>query len=418
MKPLIHTIWRHLGQAFLVLCLLILTTIASAQPFAKKNVRYLYDPVAPVSVEGKVYRNGDYYNVNVWVNMNWEGSINDVFFLSYTLTRNYNSDSWKNRDVPMSYQQYAKKEEGKRVYLSFDVPYEKGEELLIMKFTTLDGRYSYWFDLDLRKPAKYGRFLVWNDSRVYIEDFVSRENIMNVRRTRTEGKLPMKLAYKESEFMGAGVPYKRMRKKKKQKQDSTFVIQMEGAELSASVDLPQGLYYSILETGSGRREYLPLKIVGEYYPKYVSVEELLGPLQYIAEPKEFENLQKNKDKRYALDLFWLKQIRSTDRAQLAVRKYYRQVMWANTFFTGTKDGWKTDKGMVFILFGTPDKVYKKKKKEVWIYEDEGDKSKIQFTFVRKNGLMGTDEYRLKRSRSYMGEWYRAKDLWRKGRAKT
>ena len=37
--------------------------------------------------------------------------------------------------------------------------------------------------------------------------------------------------------------------------------------------------------------------------------------------------------------------------------YYRRVRFANEEFTQYKDGWKTDRGMIYILFGPPNQVF-------------------------------------------------------------
>ena len=62
--------------------------------------------------------------------------------------------------------------------------------------------------------------------------------------------------------------------------------------------------------------------------------------------------------------------------------YYRRVRFANEEFTQYKDGWKTDRGMIYILFGPPNQVFYsdfvsfEKASQQWVYYNNG----IFFTF--------------------------------------
>ena len=42
---------------------------------------------------------------------------------------------------------------------------------------------------------------------------------------------------------------------------------------------------------------------------------------------------------------------STEHNEL-MEEYYRRVSYSNENFDGWKDGWETDRGMIYILFGT------------------------------------------------------------------
>ncbi len=52
-------------------------------------------------------------------------------------------------------------------------------------------------------------------------------------------------------------------------------------------------------------------------------------------------------------------------------------------FTSYKEGWKTDKGMIFIVLGPPDKVQRSKDREVWTYDQRGNAQNVNFTFNRR-----------------------------------
>ena len=220
------------------------------------------------------------------------------------------------------------------------------------------------------------------------------------------------LAFQEINFEHARTPNFRRKKKKTKENTKSHLISISPSQFEAGSSA-KGLYLSE-NKNKNKREYFTLKLVDESFPAYTSYTDLLPPLYYIADKNEQETLIANTNPRKVFETFWLSHIQSPEKARLAIKKYYQHVHLANEFFTTYKDGWKTDQGMVYILFGTPDKVYRKKRKEIWIYENEDEKTKIQFTFVRKYGLFNSSEYKLKRPKRYAGDWYRAKDLWRKG----
>ena len=70
-------------------------------------------------------------------------------------------------------------------------------------------------------------------------------------------------------------------------------------------------------------------------------------------------------------------------------EYYRRVSYANENFDGWKEGWETDRGMIYILFGPPDRVERTNPSmanstlyQIWTY----NKINKQFIFKDQNGF--------------------------------
>jgi outer membrane lipoprotein-sorting protein len=98
-----------------------------------------------------------------------------------------------------------------------------------------------------------------------------------------------------------------------------------------------------------------------------------------------------------------------------VREYYKRVRRANQLFTSYKEGWKTDRGMIFIVFGPPSRVFVTDKSEMWIYEKSFELPRVSFTFARIDTAFTNEHYVLLRNAEYQNLWYRVVDLWRKGK---
>lgn len=149
------------------------------------------------------------------------------------------------------------------------------------------------------------------------------------------------------------------------------------------------------------------------YPKFNKLQSLYGPMIYITTKPEYERLKSaGKDKK-VFDKVILGITRDSDRAKNFMRSYFRRVEMANLFFTSYKEGWKTDRGMIYIIFGMPEEVYMSDDQEMWRYDN--DQRKLTFNFVRSATLFDPENYVLVRDKKYQRTWYEAVDLWRNAR---
>lgn len=153
--------------------------------------------------------------------------------------------------------------------------------------------------------------------------------------------------------------------------------------------------------------------VEEDYPRLAKIESLADPLIYICTKQEFERIKQAKGDKKAFDRVILSITQNTERARNFMRSYFRRVELANEFFTSYKEGWKTDRGMIYIIFGLPDQVYKFTDREVWTYKN--NMYKITFDFVKSSTLFDPENYVLVREKKFQETWYEVIDLWRNAR---
>jgi len=154
------------------------------------------------------------------------------------------------------------------------------------------------------------------------------------------------------------------------------------------------------------------------YPELKTPEELLEPLRYITSSSEFKKIKNNPSKKLAVDKFWLNITGNKNRARELIKIYYTRVKLANKYFTSYKEGWKTDRGMIFTVFGAPTIVYKSDKYEKWIYGENQTNAGLIFLFEKKTKFFSDTDYELHRNQVYKTTWYQAVDVWRNGRAFT
>jgi GWxTD domain-containing protein len=195
------------------------------------------------------------------------------------------------------------------------------------------------------------------------------------------------------------------------KVDSTFRVMTN----TPFVINGKGLYFAQLDTNSSYGT--GFKVAEPQYPKYKTVQQLIEPLIYISDYSEISpmNTIAANDayaKKLALDSYWLTLAKDEMKAKKMIKLYYQRVADANKFFTTYKEGWKTDKGMIYIAFGSPTQVTKLQGQEQWTYRDYG--SEIKFTFIKRNNQFTTAHYELIRNVKYHDVWYEMIEKWRMG----
>ncbi|MBI4546903.1 MAG: GWxTD domain-containing protein [Ignavibacteriae bacterium] len=171
-----------------------------------------------------------------------------------------------------------------------------------------------------------------------------------------------------------------------------YVLEVEAIPLGAHVEKPEeskqvGTAFSS-RTFVVRWQSVPLSIV--------DLDLAIDQMQYIMEKETIDEMKKvHPDrKREMWREFWKKRdpTQNTDRNEL-MEEYYARVAYANKHFGHYIDGWKTDMGMVYIIFGAPSSIERhpfdidSKPYEIWTYYELNR----EFIFVDATGF---GDYRL------------------------
>ena len=86
--------------------------------------------------------------------------------------------------------------------------------------------------------------------------------------------------------------------------------------------------------------------------------------------------------KQALDAFWLACTPSTENARSLLNTYYGRVEEANASFSGLVEGWRSDRGMVHIVFGVPQRIRSDTWNEYWTYGEEGTANALSTSLWR------------------------------------
>lgn len=195
------------------------------------------------------------------------------------------------------------------------------------------------------------------------------------------------------------------------KPDSTFTIEI-GSEKEINFQA-EGFYHIQLDTGI--KSGLTMFCFHADFPELTTPEQLLEPIRYLTTRREFDEMKSNKDYKKAVDDFWLDAGGNAERTRFLIRKYYSRVQFANKNFTSYQEGWRTDRGLIYIVFGPPHMVYRTSKTEVWIYGEASAALSLNFSFIKVINPFTDNDFGLSRAPIYETSWYRAVDMWRQGR---
>jgi GWxTD domain-containing protein len=153
---------------------------------------------------------------------------------------------------------------------------------------------------------------------------------------------------------------------------------------------------------------------GDNYPRVATVADMIGPMAYLASSVEFNELSNETNMKLAVDNFWLESAGNVQTARELIRVYYNRVFFANYFFTSYKEGWKSDRGMMFIVYGPPNILTKKGDTEIWVYYRKKSREPLQFTFSRHASPYTQNDFLLERN-FVTSMWTQAVRDWRSGK---
>ena len=157
------------------------------------------------------------------------------------------------------------------------------------------------------------------------------------------------------------------------------------------------------------------------FPRVTRLVEMVGALKYITYPDEYEQISSIDDPdslRHAFDRFWVKTFKNPYQAQRAVKQYYERVEMANRYFTNYKAGWKTDRGMIYIVFGEPTNIERTPIEEIWHYPSDINSGQGPDYFVFQTTMRYAKapykNFILQRSFQYEWMYKLAIERWRDG----
>ncbi|WP_027302857.1 GWxTD domain-containing protein [Rudanella lutea] len=337
------------------------------------------------------------------------------FLVNYVLYPDYNNrERLGYGNVPTNAQTLTVLDD--YLVLNFEVkrPKDAVSAIMLTEITEVNSGRKALNDLQIRfqAPRITDRFTLFDaQGRLpRLRNFVSRNDTVVIRDVNGTSKPLYGFRYKH-EFDAASSPMNTGNRPvpKTLAVDSTLTVMT-----NQPFQLPrEGLYFFLEDTTDTYG--LGLMVTDNRFPKLTRPEKLAKPVMYVSTSSEMNELGGASDAKKALDKYWLGLMSGNEEvARRTIRAYYNRVEEANRLFTTYKEGWKTDKGMIYIVLGPPDRVQRSRDREVWVYNRRANVSEINFTFNRKPNQFVDDHYELVRFAEYQPVWYPIVEAWRTG----
>lgn len=274
-------------------------------------------------------------------------------------------------------------------------------------------RVKRYFEIDRRNP-NCRQFFTMNlvgENHALSRNYIRKDEKVIIR--HVSGTQNAKVRYYNREFPLPKPPFSVETPKVFDYQaDSIFEIRL-GTPLSFP---QQGIYH--IQVSDSTKDGFTVYRYDDTFPSVKNVEDLIEPLRFINSNSEYKKMTESSKPKEEVDRFWLKLAGNPERARLLIQKYYSRVENSNEFFTCHTEGWKSDRGLIYLIFGPPNIIYKNTASEHWIYGEEDNPASLGMTFYKVENPFTDNDYRLDRSPIYKSSWYSAVDMWRQGRVYT
>jgi GWxTD domain-containing protein len=270
-----------------------------------------------------------------------------------------------------------------------------------------------FFEIDKTGNLSRQNFLVTDqDGYVIFSNALKGSNVFSLMLNDTNVS-SLRVRYYNREFPLAKPPFASEKDiTYKFEPDSLFLVELSSGK-SGLLQLPfKGIYH--FQADPSKPEGLTLFRFDDGFPYVVNPEQAIAPLRYLSTEREFERMLTYPDYKPAIDSFWLQRAsQRPERAKNMIRRFYTRVERANILFTSYHEGWKTDRGLIYIIYGPPTQVYRKTGEEDWIYGERDNPMSLRFSFTKADNLFTDNDYRLNRSTIYKSSWFIAIENWRR-----
>jgi GWxTD domain-containing protein len=430
-----NTITRTSSTIFLIVIVLLATSCKTAQTiFDPKDLSYLYNPLKnSINPRYGVFNQSDQISV---ISVKFFNS--DLFFseanpngvptaLMSISVKLYNISQGRTLQDTALYNLEIVRKQARDEYLyTIPLKVEKGfeyvAEVKIMDKIRLQQIQAF---------VPFNTLSDFNRYNFYARGHFMRNELLNPIVRRNEyfnllyGKKPIDSLYINFFKPYEEIPYppSMILPEKTMRDEPDTIISLAYSDTLPIMFPRKGIF--LCSIGKAINEGFTLFNFGPGFPAMTTPEDMIEPLAYIASEEEMNSLRSSIRPKLALDDFWIGCGGNIDKARELIRIYYTRVLYTNFYFTSYKEGWRTDRGMIYLIYGPPDKIHKSSDEESWGYRKSVIKSSwgtrysvkedyLYFNFKKRVNKFSDNEYTISRSETVVSYWDKAISSWRKG----
>lgn len=383
---------------YLKFLILYVSFSAQAQTLKDINYSYVYNVTEPFSFVMKPQRSATGWNVHYRLQLRDTSVRVDQFVIQWDIRK----DLGEKEGIPIRPERIAKSIESSAIEGNVGLDGSGDLQILTVKIlnNNLKRAWIFWKSIEPEYPVDG---MVIDQYKSVLYGYVK----MGANAIIQSADSAKVISYYNDNFPAAAPGFSEglARVSPGMKPDSTFTV-CTNTNINFAL---KGLY--LVQKDTNETHGFSFRAEQDY-PRFEKVESLADPLIYICTKQEFDRVKLAKGDKKAFDKVILSITGDVTRAKTLMRSYFKRVEVANQLFTSYKEGWKTDRGMIYIIFGPPDQVYAFTDREVWTYKKQFD---LSFNFTKSSTIFDPDNYVVIRDNKYTESWYEAIDLWRNAR---
>lgn len=396
------------------LCLLLVSTrtLFGQRIFIDENIKYWYGIHTDLQVNHNIFSDSDTTNILLEINFN-HGKIYDNYHYSYELHQSYHTLNILKVDT-INVRDYITAIKANKIFVQLNLPIVPQADMVLMRITDKKTGIDYVYDIPLIEGYNFSSdgLVFYNDGgeTPYLHDFASIRQTLSLKSVN-EFTGPVYCFYYDHYFEEALPPMveEDTRAGRDLVIDSVFEVSLN----EPMTFTREGLYF--FQKDSSSSDGIAIRVQDSYFPLVKTIDQLLAPLIYISTRTETDKIRNSPNPRQAFDDYWINLVKIPNLATSTVRQYYERVEGANYLFTTFKEGWKTDMGLIYIVFGPPDDVYKSEEIVDWVYNKDLTMPTIRFSFYKVKSIFTDHHYTLQRKKNYDNIWFKLVENWRKGK---
>jgi len=392
--------------------LLFLTSGLMAQVrMSSAEISYLYNQENEFLVQHKVASNGNRVKVYLRFILNSGNVKISDYRISYDLRASYIDEKAVNSSIVIDSANVVDVAFRQYVY-AFEFEKEPNDNLIVIDFYNTARNKRFSLDIPLRiKEWTPGSHLIFqaNKDLPYFDKYINKDFPIRI----------VNVFDNSDSFEINGVNSNK----------NVAMPPFDDSDMQTASDIPLDTLYGVtngeefrfynngfhtIRSSRQPQNELGIIVTDEVHPYFDNYRDLMDPLIYVSTNDEFKDMQAATDGREAFESFVSNTISSNEQiGKDFIKYYYRRVRKSARLFSENQAGWKTDRGMIYQVFGNPAQVFRNESTELWVYPSStGGRVKYIFDIVVEDGIA---KYKLIRDKRYRENWMRAVTQWRSGR---
>lgn len=376
-----------------------------------ENISYFFNVSTDLHLSHNIYLKPDSISLLLEINYN-NGKIFDNYDYIVEFHKSYHVLEVLRKDT-INIREHIIAIRAGKIFVKLKLPRLQKADLLLIRCYDRRTGVDYIYDIPLIQEYNFSTdglsFYSQDGITPILDDFLSTGETLMIK--CEDGNVPVHGFYYKHPFDEALPPMvvEDSRAGRDLIIDSVFTIQAGDIFTLTG----KGLYFFQRDSTSGNG--IAIRIEDEFFPLVKTIDELLNPVIYISTRAETDKIRSDPDPKQAFEQYWINLVKIPNLATSTVRLFYERVEAANYLFTTFKEGWKTDMGLIYIIYGPPNDVYKSEEIIDWVYNQDLTIPTVRFSFYKVKNVFTDQHYTLLRKKDYDRIWFRSVENWRKGK---